>query len=322
MKIGYIGLGRMGKNMVLHLLEQGIEVVAFNRSQEPVAEVVKAGAIGAKDLADLVNKLRLPRSADGGPRNDNVIIWLMLPAGEVTDEHIDKLLPLLKAGDLLIDGANSFYKDTLKRWEKIKPSGVHFMDIGVSGGPGGARIGACLMIGGSKEDFEKIEPLARAAAAKGAYQHLGEVGAGHFAKMVHNGIENGMMESLGEGLAVLRYSPFKYDFVKLLDIYNHRSVIESRLVGWAKEAFEEDSELSDTSSIIGSGGAGKERVKAEGDWTVDLAKEIGIGAPAIGHSMQVRSESPQVEENSPNGFRNKVISALRGKFGQHAVKKQ
>ncbi|MBI2315142.1 decarboxylating 6-phosphogluconate dehydrogenase [Candidatus Daviesbacteria bacterium] len=310
MKLGYIGLGRMGKNMVLRLLEHGIEVVAWNRSKEPVEEVVKAGAIGAETIKDLVSKLETPR-----------IIWLMLPAGEVTDQHIDELIPLLSPGDLVIDGANSFYKDSLRRAEKLAEKGINFMDIGVSGGPKGARNGACLMIGGNEEDFKKIEPLAKAAAAPGAYQYLGPAGSGHFAKMVHNAIEYGMMESIGEGLAILKFSQFKYDFVKLLDLYNHRSVIESRLVGWAKEAFEEDSKLSDTSSVIGSGGAGTQRVKAEGDWTVDLAKELGVDTPVLEDSMKVRSESAAIPEDSPNGFRNKVISALRGKFGQHAVKK-
>ena len=250
------------------------------------------------------------------------IIWLMLPAGEVTDQHIDQLLPLLKSGDLLIDGANSFYKDTLKRWEKIKPTGVHFMDIGVSGGPGGARSGACLMIGGASGDFQKVEELCKKAAAKGAYQHLGPVGAGHFAKMVHNGIEYGMMEALGEGLAVLKHSPFKYDFEKLLDIYNHKSVIESRLVGWAQNAFKEDPNLENTSSTIGSGGAGAQRIPGEADWTVEVAKEIGVDTPVMEDAIKIREQSAAVEENSPNGFRNKVVSALRGQFGQHAVKKQ
>ena len=310
MKIGYIGLGRMGKNMVLHLLEQGIEVVAWNRSPEPLAEVVKAGALEAKDLADLVSKLETPR-----------IIWLMLPAGGTTDEFIDKILPLLSKGDLIIDGANSFYKDTLRRAEKIRPTEVHFMDIGVSGGPGGARVGACLMIGGSVEDFQKIEPLAKVVAAPGAYQYLGDIGAGHFAKMVHNGIEYGMMESLAEGLAVLKKGPFKFDFDKLMDIYNHRSVIESRLVGWAKDAFKEDPNLDNTSSQIGSGGAGAQRVKGEADWTIEVAKEIGLDTPVIENAIKVRENSANDKEKSPNGFRNKVVSALRGQFGQHAVKK-
>lgn len=320
MKIGYIGLGRMGKNMVLRLLEAGIEVIAFNRSLEPISNIkfqisnierTEKKFTAAKSIEELVEKLPKTR-----------IIWLMLPAGEVTDEYIDKLLPLLSADDLIIDGANSFYKDSLRRAEKAKQKGVHFMDIGVSGGPKGAREGACLMIGGSLLDYERTEQLAKAAAAPGAYQHLGPVGAGHFAKMVHNGIEYGMMESLGEGLAVLKYSQFKYDFVKLLDLYNHKSVIESRLVGCTKEAFKEDGNLSNTSSIIGSGGAGKERIKAEADWTVDVAKEISVDVPAMEDSIRIRSESPKVLENSPNGFRNKVISAMRGKFGSHDVKKK
>ncbi len=347
MKIGYIGLGRMGKNMVLRFLEQGIEVVAWNRSPEPRAEVKAAGAWTVENAEDIVGVLRegsrksesrikSQESGEGAehkidssasPLNDienngsNIIIWLMLPAGQTTDDFIDKILPLLKPGDILIDGANSLYTDTLRRAEKIKPTGVHFMDIGVSGGPKGARDGACLMIGGEKEDFEKIKELVVAASAPDSYKHLGAVGAGHLAKMVHNAIEYGMMESLGEGLAILKESKYKYDFVELLDLYNHGSVIESRLVGWAKNAFVEDITLENTSSIIGSGGAGKERIKAEGDWTLELAGELGVEAPSIKASVQVRAESPNVEENSPNGFRNKVVSALRGQFGGHAVKK-
>src|SRR3989338_4177927 len=310
MKIGYIGLGRMGKNMVLHLLEQGTEVVAWNRSPEPVEEVKTAGAIGAESVGDLVSKLESPR-----------IIWLMLPAGEVVDEFVDKLIPLLRKDDLLIDGGNSFYKDTLRRAEKLAGHEIHFMDIGTSGGPNGARVGACLMIGGTDEDFQRIEPVCKAAAALGAYQHLGPTGAGHFAKMVHNAIEYGMMESIGEGLAILKNSPFKYDFRKLLDLYNHRSVVESRLVGWALDAFKEDPNLSSISSSIGSGGSGK-RVPGEADWTVDVAKEMGIDVPAMKDSIRVRSESANDDENSANGFRNKVISAMRGVFGQHDVKKK
>lgn len=309
MKIGYIGLGRMGKNMVLHLLEEGIEVVAWNRSPEPVEEVVKAGAVGVKDLEDLVSKLESPR-----------IIWLMLPAGDITDEYIDKLLPILEKGDLLIDGGNSFYKDTLRRAEKAGNKGIHYMDIGTSGGPRGARTGACLMIGGTKEDFQRVEPICKAAAALGAYQHLGPVGSGHFAKMVHNAIEYGMMESIGEGLAILKNGPFDYDFVKLLDIYNHRSVVESRLIGWAQDAFKEDPQLSNISSSIGSGGSGK-RVPGEADWTVEVAREMGIDVPSMEDAVRVRENSASDREDSPEGFRNKVISAMRGVFGQHDVKK-
>lgn len=316
MKIGYIGLGRMGKNMVLHLLEQGIEVVAWNRSPEPLEEAVKAGAIAADSIEDLVLSLRGTLVT----KQSSVVIWLMLPAGDITDEYINKLLKLLKSGDLVIDGGNSFYKDTLRRNDKLAAKGIHFMDIGTSGGPAGARTGACLMIGGSHEDFLGVEPLVKAAAAPNAYQYLGPVGAGHFAKMVHNAIEYGMMESIGEGLAILKNSPFKYDFVQLLDVYNHKSVVESRLVGWALDAFKKDPNLSNISSSIGSGGSGK-RVPGEADWALDVAKEMGIDVPTMEVAVRVREESDKDPENSPEGFRNKVISAMRGQFGQHDVKK-
>lgn len=302
MKLGFIGLGRMGKNMVLHLLEQGVEVVAWNRSPEPLDEVVQAGAIKAEDIQSLVSALQPPRN-----------IWLMLPAGEVTDKFIDEVLPLLSPGDLLIDGANSFYKDTLRRAEKIKPTGVHFMDIGVSGGPSGARTGACLMIGGEKQDFEKIKELVEKIAAPNAWGHFGAIGAGHFAKMVHNGIEYGMMEAIGEGAAVLKSSPFNLDLAEIFRVYNNRSVIESRLVEWTKEALEEDPELSEISSTIKSSG--------EGEWTVNTAKELGVDVPVIEESLKVRQNSINDKENSPDGFRNKIVSSQRGKFGRHAVKK-
>jgi 6-phosphogluconate dehydrogenase len=304
MKIGYIGLGRMGKNMVLHLLEQGLEVVSWNRSPEPLKEVEQAGAVAATDLEDLVNKAGNP-----GER----IIWLMLPAGEVTDEFIDKILPLLAPQDLIIDGGNSFYKDTLKRAEKISPTGVHFMDIGTSGGPNGARTGACLMIGGERQDYERILELAKAASAPDAYKYLGKIGAGHFTKMVHNGVEYGMMEAISEGFAILKSSEFNLDLVDVADIYQHRSVVESRLVGWLKEALDKDPELSEISSKIGSTG--------EGEWTAKTAEELGVDARVIADSFKIRQESEGVEENSPDGFRNRATSAMRGQFGQHSVKK-
>ncbi|MFA5932892.1 MAG: decarboxylating 6-phosphogluconate dehydrogenase [Microgenomates group bacterium] len=309
MKIGYIGLGRMGKNMVFRLLEQGIDIVAWNRSPEPVAEVAKKGAVPTKSIDDLISKLKTPR-----------IIWVMVTAGEVVDEIVNTLAEKLSPGDLVIDGGNSFYKDTLKRNKVLAKKGIHFMDIGTSGGPGGARAGACLMIGGEKEDFEKIKKLAKAAAAPSAYQYLGPIGSGHFAKMVHNAIEYGMMESIGEGLSILKFSPFKYDFNKVLDIYMHRSVVESRLVNWAWDAFKEDPNLSNISSSIGSGGSGK-RVPGEADWTVDVARKMGIDVPAMKSAIKVRENSHKDAEKSPEGFRNKVISAMRGQFGQHDVKK-
>lgn len=292
----------MGKNMVLRLVEQGIQVVAWNRSTGPLTEVVQAGAEGSSSIKDLVHQLPAPR-----------IIWLMLPAGDVTDEYIDQLLPLLSEGDLIIDGGNSFYKDTLRRAAKITPTGIHFMDIGTSGGPDGARHGACLMIGGNLTDYDNIKELVVAASAPDAYGYFGPVGSGHFAKMVHNGIEYGMMEAIGEGAAILKNSQFDFDLGEVFRVYNHRSVIESRLVGWTQEALAEDPELSQISSVIKSTG--------EGEWTVKTAQELGIEAPVISASWDVRQASDQVKEDSPEGFRNKVVSAQRGKFGKHAVTK-
>ncbi len=302
MKIGYVGLGRMGKNMVLHLLENKIEVVAWNRSPEPLAEVVKAGALSSTDLKDLVSKLETPR-----------VIWVMMPAGDVTDEFIDQLVPLLDKGDLIIDGGNSFYKDTLRRAKKLEAAGIRFMDIGTSGGPGGARSGACLMIGGQKSDYDSIKELVVAVSAKDAYGHFGPIGAGHFAKMVHNGVEYGMMEAISEGAAILKNAPFPLDLLEIFRVYNNRSVVESRLVGWALDALKEDAELNEYSSVIGHTG--------EGEWTANTAKELDVNADIISRSFEIRVESQDVKEDSPNGYRNKMTSAMRGKFGQHAVKK-
>ncbi len=303
MKLGYIGLGKMGKNMVLRLHELGIEVVAWNRSPEPRQGVAKVGVETTETVEQLIQRLETPR-----------IIWLMLPAGATTDEYIDKLIPLLSPGDLLIDGGNSFYKDTLKRAEKLSTKGIHFMDIGTSGGPAGARNGACLMIGGSKEDYQRVLPLVKAAAAPQAFGHFGKVGAGHFAKMVHNGIEYGMMEAIAEGLAILEHSGLVTDLAEVFRVYNNRSVIESRLVGWTEDALREDPKLSEYNSMIGHTG--------EGEWTVNAAKELGVEVPVLEGSFKVRVESENVKESSADGYRNKAVSAMRGKFGGHSVKKQ
>lgn len=308
MKIGFIGLGKMGKNMVLRLLEQDINVVAWNRSPEPREEAARAGAQIASDIKDLVSKLPAPRN-----------IFLSLPAGQITDLYIDELLKYLEPNDLISDLANSFFKDTLRRAKTLNSKNIHFLDIGVSGGPGGARNGACLMIGGSQEDFDRIKEFVIAASGPDAYRLLGAIGAGHFAKMVHNGIEYGMMQSLAEGTAVLKNSQFSYDLSKVMDLYNHQSVVTSRLVGWALNAFNEDPDLQKISSKIGSGGGGDQRIPGEADWTVMVAKEQNIRTPVIEAAIQIREESGSVPENSPDGFRNKVVSALRGQFGHHEV---
>lgn len=302
MTIGYIGLGKMGKNMVLRLLEQGIEVVAWNRSSEPVTEVADHGAVATETIAELLEKLPSPR-----------VIWLMLPQGDPTTELINKLKPGLQKGDLLIDGANGYYQDTQGRASELHELGVGLMDVGVSGGPDGARQGACLMIGGKQEDFTRLTPLFTAAAAPQAFAYLGPVGAGHFAKMVHNGIEYGMMEAIAEGAAVIKTAPFELNLAEVFRLYNQKSVIESRLVGWAHEALAEDDELTNISATIGHTG--------EGEWTIKEAHQLQVPVPVIETSFQVRVNSAQDEATSAAGFRNKVVSALRGKFGHHPVTK-
>lgn len=298
MKIAYIGLGKMGKNMVFRLLEQGIEVAAWNRSKAVVDEVVAAGATAAADFAGLIAALPERR-----------VVWLMLPAGQVTDQIINELLPHLKSGDLLIDGGNSFYQDTIRRSTELASKGINYLDIGVSGGPGGARSGACMMVGGNKADYDYVLPVIKAACAPDAYGYVGNSGAGHFVKMIHNGIEYGMMQAIAEGAAVLKKSPFKPDLAEVFRIYNNKTVIESRLVNWAKEAFIENPQLANISSVISHTG--------EGEWTIQAAKELGVEVPIIEKSFQVRVESA----NEPESFRNKVVSILRNKFGHHKATK-
>lgn len=298
MQLGFVGLGKMGKNIVYHLLEQGVKVVVWNRSPDDVAEVEAKGAIPAASHQDLVNKLTSPR-----------IIWLMVPQGQPVDDMLSSLVPLLSPGDLVVDGGNSFYKDTLRRSKELSARKIEFMDIGVSGGPEGARHGACLMIGGSKDNFEKIKPLAKLISAPQAYSHLGPVGAGHFCKMIHNGIEYGMMQAIAEGAAILKKSDFNLNLARVFDLYNHQSVITSRLIDWGKKALEQDPDLSQISSKISATG--------EGEWTINTAGEMNIPTPVISASFKVRQDSAATPEN----FTNKMVSALRGQFGGHPVKK-
>jgi len=291
MKIGFVGLGKMGKGLVLAMREKGIEVLAWNRTPNEVSNVAS--------VEEMISQL------EGGKR----IIWLMLPAGSVVDEMITKVRPLLSPGDLIIDGANSNYKDDLRRVGELAEDGVAYMDVGVSGGPKGAREGACLLIGGEKTKFEELIPLWSAVSAPNSFKYFGKTGAGHFAKMVHNGIEYGMMQAIAEGAAVLKQSEFEYNLADVFELYNNNSVIVSSLVGWTKEALAEDPNLESISSKIDHTG--------EGEWTVEAAKELGVEVPIIKESLEVRKRSSVQSDN----FRDKVVSAMRGKFGGHPVKK-
>jgi 6-phosphogluconate dehydrogenase len=298
-EIGIVGLGKMGGGIARNLAEQGWRVVVFNRTTS------KADALAAEQpaveathsLEELVAALTPPR-----------IVWLMLPAGRVVDDHVFRaggLTSLLAPGDIVIDGGNSYFKDSEERGRRLDERGFAFTDVGVSGGPSGARWGACLMVGGAREAFERLEPLWHDAARGGAYRFFPGHGAGHFVKMVHNGIEYGMMQSLAEGFGVLHRSPYRPDLMRVAEIYNRGSVIESRLVGWLFEGLGRHGEdLDDVSGTVGRTG--------EGEWTVQTARELGVSVPAISASVRYRIDS----EVYPD-YTGRLLSVLRESFGSH-----
>ncbi len=296
MQLGYMGLGKMGKNMVLHLLDKGHQIVAWNRSPEPREEVAQAGALSVESVEELVSKLSAPR-----------VVWLMLPSGEVTRQMILTLATLLSPGDVLIDGSNNHYQQTLEHSQILSTKSIQFLDAGVSGGPSGARNGACVMIGGEESVYKKLEPLFKDIAAPDAYQFFPGSGAGHFVKMVHNGIEYGMMQAIGEGFEVLKKSQFNLDLANVAKIYNNQSVITSRLIGWLMSGYQKHgSELEGISGSIGQNGEGK--------WTVEVARDMGIPVPVIEAALQYRFDST----NNPS-YTGQVVSVLRNEFGGHEV---
>lgn len=276
---------------MLAMRDKGIEVFAWNRSSSDIASV--------NSIEEMVAKLQ------PGKR----VIWLMVPAGEPVDMMLSEITPLLTKGDLIIDGGNSNYKDDLRRGSELEKLGIAYMDVGVSGGPKGAREGVCLMIGGDKDKYDELMSVWQAVSAPDSFEYFGRIGAGHFAKMVHNGIEYGMMQAIAEGAAVLEASDYNFDLTKVFGLYNHHSVIESRLVGWTQKALELDPKLLNISSKIDHTG--------EGEWTVDVAKDLGVDTPIIKESLEVRKRSSVISES----FRDKVVSAMRGQFGGHPVQK-
>lgn len=302
MKLGYIGLGKMGFAMVERLIEKGHEVVATNRSRESIDKTVQIGAEPAYDLDELVSKL-----GDDGPRT----IWLMVP-WKAVDGVLEELLPKLKKGDRVIDGGNSPYVETVRRAKEIDALGIEFMDIGVSGGPAGARNGACMMVGGERTFYDEIEKagLFKDLCVSEGYGYMGKHGAGHFVKMVHNGIEYGMMQAIGEGFEVMKKAPeFDVDLDAVTKVYNHGSVIESRLIGWLADGFKKYGvNLEEISGEVSHSG--------EGLWTVEAAKRNGVPVPIIEGSLKFREDS----QGNPS-YTGKVVSTLRNQFGGHDVSK-
>jgi 6-phosphogluconate dehydrogenase len=296
MKLGYIGLGKMGANMVERLLEKNHEVVAFDRNADAVKAARDKGAQTEGSLKALVAALSSPR-----------LVWIMVPH-QVVDAVLEELAPLLAKGDVVVDGGNSPYKESIRRSKELEARGINFLDAGVSGGPTGARNGACIMVGGGKGVFQKFETLFRDLSVPDGYGYMGQTGAGHFVKMVHNGIEYGMMQALAEGFAIMKASDFGLELARITDVYNHKSVIESRLVGWLQSAFQQYGE--DLADISGSAAQ-----SGEGMWTVEAGKELGVPTPVIQDALEFRIQS----QKNPS-YTGKLISAMRNQFGGHEVK--
>ena len=298
MELGLIGLGRMGANMAQRLLNGGHRTVAHDRDPDAVRVVENAGALGAGSLEELVRKLSPPRA-----------VWLMVPAGDPVEQTIQSLAPLLSPDDTVIDGGNSYYKDSVRRAESLKKQRLHFLDVGTSGGIWGLKVGYCLMIGGEEETFRRLEPVFRTLAPEEGYAHVGPSGAGHFAKMVHNGIEYGLLQAYAEGFELLHASSYELDLAQLARLWNRGSVVRSWLLELAEKALAADPGLASIKGYVDDSG--------EGRWTVLEAVERGVPMPVITLSLLSRFRSRQEES-----FGAKVIAALRREFGGHAVQSE
>ncbi|MEH7097130.1 phosphogluconate dehydrogenase (NAD(+)-dependent, decarboxylating) [Neobacillus vireti] len=296
MKVGLIGLGKMGFNLGQNLLEHNHEVVAFDVNSSAVEEMKKFGAAGVSSLKELVQSLEQPR-----------IVWIMVPHA-VVDSVIGEIHSFLNEGDIVIEAGNSHYKESIQRYNELKELGVHFMDAGTSGGMEGARHGACYMVGGDPEAWEIVEPIFKDTSVENGYLYAGKAGSGHFLKMVHNGIEYAMMAAIGEGFEVLEKSDFNYDYEKVARVWNNGSVIRSWLMELTENAFSKYPNLEEIKGIMHSSGEGK--------WTVETALDLQTATPVIALSLMMRYRS--LENDT---FTGKVVAALRNEFGGHGVEK-
>lgn len=297
MDVGFVGLGRMGLNMVKRSLRGGHRVVAHARTPASVAEAVREGAVGASSIAELAGKLPSPK-----------LVWLMVPAGAPVDGAIADVLPHLKAGDIVVDGGNSNYKDSVRRAAMLAERQIPYLDCGTSGGIWGLEHGYCLMVGGPRAAFDRVEPLFRSLAPESGYAHVGAAGAGHFVKMIHNGIEYGMLQAYAEGFEILNASEYGLDLEAISRLWTKGSVVRSFLLDLAVRAFGDDPKLAGIKGWVDDSGMGR--------WTVQEAMDRSIPAPVLTLSLQQRFASRQ-----PESFAAKVIAALRNQFGGHAVKK-
>jgi 6-phosphogluconate dehydrogenase len=301
MELGMIGMGRMGGPMAQRLLRDGHRVTALARSKDAVRELEEKGVVPVESLEDLVNKLKTPR-----------IVWMMIPAGAAVDDTVDALSSLLTADDVIIDGGNSNYKDTQHRSQKLKTNGIHFVDSGTSGGVWGLENGYSIMVGGDEAVVARLRPIfeSLAPAPDKGWGHVGPSGAGHFTKMIHNGIEYGMMQAYGEGFAIMRHKKeFNLDLHQVAEIWRDGSVVQSWLLDLTAAALAENPELEGIAPYVADSG--------EGRWTVAEAIDLDVAAPVITLALLQRLQSRDSES-----FSNKMLSALRNQFGGHEMKKQ
>ncbi|HVB40859.1 MAG TPA: decarboxylating 6-phosphogluconate dehydrogenase [Terriglobales bacterium] len=298
MKLGMVGLGRMGGNMTERLLQGGHQVVVYDPAAAAVQQAAQRGAAASGGLAELVKQLPTPR-----------VVWMMVPSGAITTNTVSQLLELLAPDDVLIDGGNSYYKDSVVHAGLAGKKQVHFLDAGTSGGVWGLKVGYCLMVGGEKAVFERVSPILKTLAPPDGFLYTGPAGSGHFVKMVHNGIEYGMLQAYGEGFEILEKSEYPVDLGAVAHLWNQGSVIRSWLCELAERAFAREPHLESLRGYVDDSG--------EGRWTVQAAIDENVPAPVLTLSLLARLRSRQEES-----FSAKVIAALRNEFGGHAVKKE
>jgi 6-phosphogluconate dehydrogenase len=297
MRIGFIGLGRMGANMVRRLIRDGHEIVVYNRTPEKTTEIAGEGATPSYSIEELVGKLAKPRA-----------VWVMVPAGDATEAQIDELLEHLEPGDTIIDGGNTNFHDDVRRHAALKDKGIHYVDAGTSGGIWGLQVGYCLMVGGDAEAVRPLEPIFLSLAPEGGYLHVGGPGAGHYVKMVHNGIEYGLMQAYAEGFEIMHASAYDLDLAAISELWMQGSVVRSWLLELAGRAFRANGQdLEHLKGWVADSG--------EGRWTVQEALDLDVPAPIITHSLLTRFRSRQ-----DDSYGAKVLAALRNEFGGHAVK--
>jgi 6-phosphogluconate dehydrogenase len=296
MDLGFVGLGRMGANMVRRLLLDGHRVVAYNRTAERTREIMAEGAGGAFSLRELADELPAPRC-----------VWVMLPPGDATESMIEELLKVLEPGDTIVDGGNSNFHDSVRRHGRVTAAGLNFLDAGVSGGIWGLKIGYCLMLGGEPEPVARLEPAFRSLAPEGGYLHVGGPGAGHYVKMIHNGIEYGLMQAYAEGFELLHASDYDVDMAAIADLWMHGSLVRSWLLELAASAFSKNPDLTGLRGWVAESGQGR--------WTVQEAIDRDVPAPVITLSLLNRFRSRQEDS-----YQAKVLAALRNEFGGHAVR--